>query len=187
MASADLSRRVEKVVAYPPLSEMDELQRREFREALLDAATFEDLAVTVIGGVTHDRHDLVHRRRVGRVAHSLVARWASGVVAGQRRCCPCDGALRPRVAFCASGSIADCCVPEKSALRACAVRLRQRPPKSPGTGTVERARGLVEEGRAQAPQPTVSPVLSVRQNVTLGCEVTPALPSLARCPAAPAP
>jgi hypothetical protein len=43
MASADLSRRVEKVVGYPPLSEMDDLQRREFHEALLDAEGFEDL------------------------------------------------------------------------------------------------------------------------------------------------
>jgi hypothetical protein len=43
MASAELSRRVEKVVAYPPLSEMSELQRRELHEALLDADTFEDL------------------------------------------------------------------------------------------------------------------------------------------------
>jgi hypothetical protein len=32
MASAELSRRVEKVVGYPPLSEMGELQRREFHE-----------------------------------------------------------------------------------------------------------------------------------------------------------
>jgi hypothetical protein len=43
MASPDLSRRVEKVVAYPPLSEMSDAQRREFHEALLDADTFEDL------------------------------------------------------------------------------------------------------------------------------------------------
>jgi len=38
MASADLSRRVEKVVGYPPLSELGDLQRREFHEALLEAA-----------------------------------------------------------------------------------------------------------------------------------------------------
>ena len=44
MATAELSRRVEKVVGYPPLSEMGELQRREFHEALLEAATFEDLS-----------------------------------------------------------------------------------------------------------------------------------------------
>ncbi len=43
MASAELSRRVGKVVAYPPLSEMSDLQRREFHEALLAADRFEDL------------------------------------------------------------------------------------------------------------------------------------------------
>ena len=43
MASAELSRRVEKVVGYPPLSEMGDDQRREFHEALLDADSFEDL------------------------------------------------------------------------------------------------------------------------------------------------
>jgi hypothetical protein len=44
MANAALSRRVEEVVAYAPLSEMSDLQRREFHEALLDADAFEDLA-----------------------------------------------------------------------------------------------------------------------------------------------
>jgi hypothetical protein len=43
MASAALSRRVEEVVGYPPLSKLAELQRREFHEALLDAGSFEDL------------------------------------------------------------------------------------------------------------------------------------------------
>jgi hypothetical protein len=43
MASAELSRRVEKVGGYPPLSEMGADQRREFHEALLDADSFEDL------------------------------------------------------------------------------------------------------------------------------------------------
>jgi hypothetical protein len=43
MASAELSRRVGKVVGYLPLSGLSELQRREFHEALLDADTFEDL------------------------------------------------------------------------------------------------------------------------------------------------
>ncbi len=42
MASVALSRRVEKVVSYPPLVELDDL-RREFHEALLEAASFEDL------------------------------------------------------------------------------------------------------------------------------------------------
>jgi hypothetical protein len=43
MASADLSRRVEKVVGYPPLSEMSDHQRQESHEALLDAHAFEDV------------------------------------------------------------------------------------------------------------------------------------------------
>jgi hypothetical protein len=43
MASAELSRRVEKVVGYPPLSETGDRQRRGFHEALLEAATLEDL------------------------------------------------------------------------------------------------------------------------------------------------
>jgi hypothetical protein len=43
MASAELSRRVGKVVGYPPLCEMDAEQRREFHEALLEADDFEDL------------------------------------------------------------------------------------------------------------------------------------------------
>jgi hypothetical protein len=43
MASAELSRRAEKVVGYPPLSKMDQHQRREFQEALLEADSFEDL------------------------------------------------------------------------------------------------------------------------------------------------
>jgi hypothetical protein len=37
VASAELSRRVEKVVGYPPLCELDTDPRREFREALLEA------------------------------------------------------------------------------------------------------------------------------------------------------
>jgi hypothetical protein len=43
VASAVLSRRVGNVVGYPPLCDMSELQHREFREALLDAGTFEGL------------------------------------------------------------------------------------------------------------------------------------------------
>ena len=43
MASAELSRRVEKVVGYSPVVEMDDQQRREFHEALFDADAFEDL------------------------------------------------------------------------------------------------------------------------------------------------
>jgi hypothetical protein len=43
MASAGLSRRVEKIVGYPPLPAMGADQRREFQEALLEADSFEDL------------------------------------------------------------------------------------------------------------------------------------------------
>jgi hypothetical protein len=43
MASADLSRRVQKVVGSPPLSEMSDQQRRDFHVALLDADSYEDL------------------------------------------------------------------------------------------------------------------------------------------------
>ena len=39
MASAELSRRVEKVVGYPPLCDLGADQRRELHEALLEAAT----------------------------------------------------------------------------------------------------------------------------------------------------
>jgi hypothetical protein len=43
MASTDLSRRVGKVVGYPPLCELGDLKRREFHDALLDADRFEEL------------------------------------------------------------------------------------------------------------------------------------------------
>jgi len=42
-ASAELSRRVEKVVGYSRLPELGDHKRREFHEALLEAAAFEDL------------------------------------------------------------------------------------------------------------------------------------------------
>jgi hypothetical protein len=42
-------------------------------------------AVAVIGRVAHDSHDLLDRRGVGRVPHSLVARRAPGVVRQRRR------------------------------------------------------------------------------------------------------
>ena len=38
MASAELTRRVERWFGYPPMSEMGDGQRQEFQEALLDAA-----------------------------------------------------------------------------------------------------------------------------------------------------
>lgn len=50
MPSAELSRRVEQLVACPPLSEMGAHQRREFHEALLSAHSFEELPGKVAGG-----------------------------------------------------------------------------------------------------------------------------------------
>jgi hypothetical protein len=49
MASAELSHRVEKVVGYPPLSELSDLQRREFHEALLEASSFDVEGATRFG------------------------------------------------------------------------------------------------------------------------------------------
>jgi hypothetical protein len=43
MTSAGLSRRVGKVVGYPPLSEMTAGQRCDFHEALVEADSFGDL------------------------------------------------------------------------------------------------------------------------------------------------
>jgi hypothetical protein len=42
MASAVISGRVERIVGYPPLVDMDDYQRRELHQALLDADSFED-------------------------------------------------------------------------------------------------------------------------------------------------
>jgi hypothetical protein len=44
MSSAELSRRVEDVVGYPPPSGMGDQQRQEIHEALLNADRFEDLS-----------------------------------------------------------------------------------------------------------------------------------------------
>ena len=62
MASAELSRRVEKVVGYPPLSEMDDQQRPEFHEALLDADEFEDLAGKWQAAILNAEHSRPKRR-----------------------------------------------------------------------------------------------------------------------------
>jgi hypothetical protein len=50
MASAALGRGVGKVVGYPQLSEMDDLQRREFYEALLGRRRLRGPARQVPGG-----------------------------------------------------------------------------------------------------------------------------------------
>jgi hypothetical protein len=57
MASADLTRRVEKVVGYPPPVDMDDHQLGEFHEALLDADRFGDLPA---------RRRSSRRKRTGR-------------------------------------------------------------------------------------------------------------------------
>jgi sulfite reductase beta subunit-like hemoprotein len=72
MPSAELSRRVETVIGYPPLSEMGDVQRREFHEALLDADTFEDLPgkwQVAIVGAEQNRPDLRIARSDSRPDH----------------------------------------------------------------------------------------------------------------------
>jgi hypothetical protein len=92
MASAVLSRRVKKVVAYPPLSEMGDRQRREFHEALLDADRFEDLPGKVAGGDPKGRSEPAPTCRSSTAASSRVlmppARFpgASGAAGGQLPC-----------------------------------------------------------------------------------------------------
>jgi hypothetical protein len=50
MANAALSRRVEKVVGYPPLCDMGADQRHECQEALLDARLIRGPPREVTGG-----------------------------------------------------------------------------------------------------------------------------------------
>jgi hypothetical protein len=73
MPSAELSCRVEKVVGYPPLSDMGELQRREFHEALLEAGSFVDSGGRRrrATGHSHRRHCVGGLRSpLGRVTYS---------------------------------------------------------------------------------------------------------------------
>ena len=75
MASAELSRRVGKVVAYPPLSDTSDRQRREFHEALLEADTFDDLPGKWQAGDPEDRREPAEaagrrRRLVPRSPHT---------------------------------------------------------------------------------------------------------------------
>jgi hypothetical protein len=65
MASAELSRRVEEVVGYRPLVEMSDLQRREFHEALLEAASFEDLPGKWQAAIIQAEQNRPHLRIVG--------------------------------------------------------------------------------------------------------------------------
>ena len=66
MASAELSRRVKKVVGYSPLSDLGDLQRREFHEALLDAASFEDLPGRWWAAILEAEQNRPELRLVGR-------------------------------------------------------------------------------------------------------------------------
>jgi hypothetical protein len=65
MASAELSRRVGKVVGYPPLSEMGEGRRREFQEQLLEADDFEDLPGKWQAAILNAEHNRPKLRVVG--------------------------------------------------------------------------------------------------------------------------
>jgi hypothetical protein len=70
MASAELSRRVRKVVGYPPLCDMSDLQRREFHEALLDADSFEDLPGKWQAAILKAEENRPNLRIVGRDSSS---------------------------------------------------------------------------------------------------------------------
>jgi hypothetical protein len=84
MASAEPSRRVEKVVGYRPLSEMGTEQRREFHEALLDADAFEDLpAASTRGahgsGTGPRRGGTAQTRAVPAAPHVATEALAAGI------------------------------------------------------------------------------------------------------------
>jgi hypothetical protein len=66
MATAELSRRLRKVVADPPLCEMSDLQHREFHEALLDADSFEDLPGKWQAAILKAEQNRPNPRVVGR-------------------------------------------------------------------------------------------------------------------------
>jgi hypothetical protein len=69
MASVELSRRVRKVVSYPPLADLGETQRPEFHEALFEAGTFEDLPrkgqAVVVEADTEPAEAAAHQQRLG--------------------------------------------------------------------------------------------------------------------------
>ena len=65
MTSAKLSRRVGQVVGHPPLIKMDDLQRREFHDALLDADSSEDLPGKWQAAVLKAEHNRPNLRVAG--------------------------------------------------------------------------------------------------------------------------
>jgi hypothetical protein len=88
MESAELSRRVRKVVAYPPLCEMSDLQRREFQEALLDADSFEDLPgkwQAAVLKAEENRAQRTHRRPRLVLGSSSYPRCVDGEAVGRGR------------------------------------------------------------------------------------------------------
>jgi hypothetical protein len=106
MASAELSRRVEKVVAYPPLCDMGAAQRREFHEALLDADSFAKSPREVAGSDPQARAESACLR--------LELEGLAAVVAG------CHGPIPPSTrAFDASGEVGAVCEAGSSAASTC--------------------------------------------------------------------
>jgi hypothetical protein len=97
MANTVLSRRVEKVVAYPPLSEMSDLQRREFHEALLDADTFEDLSGKWQAAIRAEPPRPADRRQGLVRGHGTRARASLST--------PSRGSVVPRRGFQSSGDL----------------------------------------------------------------------------------
>jgi hypothetical protein len=87
MATAELSRRVETVVGYPPPSDLDDLQRREFHEALLEGASFEDLSGKWQAAILKAEQNRPKLRVVTTPPHSLRRTFASLL---------CDRRPRPR-------------------------------------------------------------------------------------------
>jgi hypothetical protein len=76
MASAELSRRVEKVVGYPPLSELSNDQRREFHEARQGMGPAERLCLSLagLGARRRRRRRERHHKRVTISASGLWSR-----------------------------------------------------------------------------------------------------------------
>lgn len=101
MASAELSRRVGKVVAYPPLSDTSDRQRREFHEALLEADTFDDLPGKWQAGDPEDRREPAEaagrrRRLVPRSPHTRASDWGAPLLCMERNSPPVAAAFHGR-------------------------------------------------------------------------------------------
>jgi hypothetical protein len=77
------TRRVGKVVGYPPLSEMSAEQRREFHEALLEAYNFRGSTRELAGGDPEVRAEPAEaarrQQRLARRARRLQTKWKRAV------------------------------------------------------------------------------------------------------------